>query len=141
MEELGAELIVSDLDFSILSNRQQNDDIDMWVMAWGNATDCDLSQMFGSEYVKKGGSNRTWVQDAKVDELQKQILQTLDLEARKKLVSEELDQIMSWATYMPVYQRKNLYIYNPDTINMDTIPKNTSTYYNYVNEIHLLELK
>lgn len=141
MEELGAELIVSDLDFSILSNRQQNDDIDMWVMAWGNATDCDLSQMFGSEYVKAGGSNRTWVQDPKVDALQKEILQTLDLEERKALVAEELDQIMSWATYMPVYQRKNLYIYNPETINMDTVPENTSTYYNYVNEIHLLELK
>ena len=48
---------------------------------------------------------------------------------------------MSWATYMPVYQRKNLWIYNPNTVNMDTIPENTSTYYNYVNEIHLLELK
>ena len=47
---------------------------------------------------------------------------------------------MSWATYMPVYQRKNLLIYNPNTINVDTIPSNTSTYYNYVNEIHLLEL-
>ena len=141
MEELGAELIVSDLDFSILSNRQQNDDIDMWAMAWGNSADCDLTQMFGSEYTKAGGSNRTWVQDAEIDALLKQVTQTLDLEERKELVSEELDKIMSWATYMPVYQRKNLYIYNPNTVNMDTIPKNTSTYYNYVDEIHLLELK
>ena len=67
-------------------------------------------------------------------------MQTLDLEERKELVAKELDQIMSWATYMPVYQRKNLSIYNPDTVNVDTIPENTSTYYNYVNEIHLLEL-
>ena len=141
MEELGAELIISDLDFSILNNRQQNDDIDMWVMAWGNATDCDLTQMFGSEFVKAGGSNRTWVQDEKVDNLLKEVMQTLDLDKRKALVAEELDQIMSWATYMPVYQRKNLWIYNPDTVNVDTIPENTSTYYNYVNEIHLLELK
>ncbi|MBD7915883.1 ABC transporter substrate-binding protein [Clostridium sp. Sa3CUN1] len=141
MEELGAELVVSDLDFSILSNRQQNDDIDMWVMAWGNATDCDLTQMFGSEYTKTGGSNRTWVQDPEIDALLKQVTQTLDFEERKQLVAEELDKIMSWATYMPVYQRKNLYIYNTNTINMDTIPENTSTYYNYVNEIHLLELK
>ena len=141
MEELGAELIVSDLDFSILTNRVNNDDLDMWVMAWGNATDCDLSQMFGSEYTKAGGSNRTWVQDSEIDALLQQVMQTLDLEERKALVAEELDKIMSWATYMPVYQRKNLWIYNPDTVNVDTIPENTSTYYNYVNEIHLLELK
>ena len=113
MDELGAELVVSDLDGSILMNRQQNDDIDMWVLAWGNATDCDLTQMFGSEYTKE----------------------------RKELVAKELDKIMSWATYMPVYQRKNLFIYNSNTVNTDTIPENTSTYYNYVNEIHLLELK
>lgn len=141
MEELGAELIVSDLDFSILTNRVNNDDIDMWVMAWGNATDCDLSQMFGSEFTKAGGSNRTWVQDSEIDALLQQVIQTLDFDERKALVAEELDKIMSWATYMPVYQRKNLWIYNSDTVNTDTIPENTSTYYNYINEIHLLELK
>lgn len=141
MDELGAELVVSDLDGSILMNRQQNDDIDMWVLAWGNATDCDLTQMFGSEYTKAGGSNRTWVQDPEVDALLKQVTQTLDFEERKELVAKELDKIMSWATYMPVYQRKNLFIYNSNTVNTDTIPENTSTYYNYVNEIHLLELK
>ena len=141
MDELGAELVVSDLDGSILMNRQQNDDIDMWVLAWGNATDCDLTQMFGSEYTKAGGSNRTWVEDPEVDALLKQVTQTLDFEERKELVAKELDKIMSWATYMPVYQRKNLFIYNSNTFNTDTIPENTSTYYNYVNEIHLLELK
>lgn len=141
MEELGAEFIISDLDSSILFNRINNDDVDMWVAAWGSATDCDLTQMFGSEYVKTGGSNRTWVQDSKVDELLKQVMQTLDLDERKELVEQELDQIMSWATYMPVYQRKNLVIYNSNTVNVDTIPENTSTYYSYVDEIHLLELK
>lgn len=141
MEELGAEFIITDLDSSILFNRINNDDVDMWVAAWGNATDCDLTQMFGSEYVKTGGSNRTWVQDSKVDELLEQVMQTLDLDERKELVEQELDQIMSWATYMPVYQRKNLVIYNSNTVNVDTIPENTSTYYSYVDEIHLLELK
>ena len=141
MEELGAELIISDVDFSILTNRVNNDDVDMWVMAWGNSTDCDLSQIFGSEFTKAGGSNRTWVEDSEVDALLKEVMQTLDLEERKALVAEELDKIMSWATYMPVYQRKNLWIYNSETVNTDTIPENTSTYYNYVNEIHLLELK
>lgn len=140
MEELGAEFIISDVDASILFNRMENDDVDMWVAAWGNSNDCDLTQIFGSEGTKVGGSNRTWVQDAKVDELLYQVMQTLDFNERKALVAEELDQIMSWATYMPVYQRKNLMIYNANTVNVSTIPENTSTYYNYVNEIHLLEL-
>ena len=140
LEELGGELVISDVNTTILFDRMNNDDVDMWVAAWGNALDCDLSQMFGSEYTKAGGSNRTWVEDPKVDALQKEILSTLDFDKRKELVAEELDQIMSWATYMPVYQRQNLLIYNSDTIKVDTIPEETSTYYSYVNELHLLEL-
>lgn len=141
MANLGAELMVSDVDFSILSNRMNNDDIDMWVAAWGNSTNADLTQIFGSESTKSGGSNRTWVVDPKLDELLKKVNTTLNFEERKAVVAEELDLIMSWATYMPVYQRKNLWIYNPETVDMDTVPANTSTYYNYVNEIHLLDLK
>lgn len=141
MEAMGAKLIVTDADFSIINNRQQNDDLDMWVMAWGNSTNCDLTQLFGSEYVKSGGSNRTWIQDPELDKLLAQVMQTLDFEERKALVAKELDMIMEWATYMPVYQRKNLWIYNPDTVNIDTIPANTSTYYDWKNEIEKIELK
>lgn len=140
METMGAKLIVTDADFSIINNRMQNDDLDMWVMAWGNATNCDLTQLFGSASTQAGGSNRTWIQDAEIDALMSEVMQTLDFEERKALVAKELDLIMSWATYMPVYQRQNLLVYNSDTINMDTIPANTSTYYNYVNEIEKLEL-
>lgn len=141
LKELGGELIISDLDFSILSNRVSNDDVDMWVMAWGNTTDCDLTQLFGSDSVKAGGSNRTWVVDPELDAMMVQVMQTLDLEERKALVGKELDKIMSWATYMPVYQRQTLLVYNPETINMDSIPSNTSTHYNFFNEIEKLEIK
>lgn len=141
LKVLGGELIISDMDFSLLSNRMSNDDLDMWVMAWGNATNCDMTQLYGSEYVKAGGSNRTWIQDTKLDEMMHEIMQTVDFDERKALVAEALDRVMSWATIMPVYQRKDMYIYNSKTINLDTIPKNTSTYYNYVNEIEKLELK
>lgn len=140
LETIGGRLIISDMDFSLLNNRVQNDDIDMWVMAWGNATNCDLTQLYGSEYVKAGGSNRTWIQDEELDELMVEIMRTLDLEERKELVAKALDKVMSWATMLPVYQRKEMTIYNPDRVDMDTIPQNISAYYNYVNEIEKLEV-
>lgn len=140
LKALGGQLIISDMEVSLLTNRVQNDDIDMWVMAWGNATNPDMTQLYGSEYVKAGGSNRTWIQDEALDELMEEIMQTLDLDERRLLVAEALDRVMSWATMLPVYQRKEMIIYNPDRINMDTVPQNTSTYYNYVNEIEKLEV-
>ncbi|MBE5947968.1 MAG: ABC transporter substrate-binding protein [Lachnospiraceae bacterium] len=140
LKAMGGQLIISDMDFSLLNNRVQNDDIDMWVMAWGNSTNPDMTQIYGSEYVKAGGSNRTWIQDKELDEIMEEIMQTLDLEERRLLVAEALDKVMSWATMMPVYQRNEMIIYNPDRVNMDTVPQNTSTYYNYVNEIEKLEV-
>lgn len=140
LKAMGGQLIISDMDFSLLNNRVQNDDIDMWVMAWGNSTNPDMTQIYGSEYVKAGGSNRTWIQDKELDKLMEEIMQTLDLEERRLLVAEALDKVMSWATMMPVYQRNEMIIYNPDRVNMDTVPQNTSTYYNYVNEIEKLEV-
>lgn len=140
LDQLGASFKISDTDFNVLSDRVQNDDIDMWVMAWGNANDCDITQMYDSKMTAPGASNRIWIQDKKLDRLLKQTRQTLDLEERKKLVAQELDIIMDWAVTMPIYQRKNLFIYNPEVVKVDTLPKNITTYWTYVSEIEKLEL-
>ena len=140
MEAMGAKLNITDTDFSILVNRVNNDDVDMWCMAWSNTTNADLTQIFGSEYSKKGGSNRTFIKDEKLDALLNETRQTLDLEKRKELVAEELDLVMSWATYMPVYQRKNVWAYSSN-INPDTIPADGSMFYNFYNELEKLELQ
>ncbi|MEG2440349.1 MAG: ABC transporter substrate-binding protein [Acetivibrio sp.] len=136
MEKMGAELIVNDVEFSVLSTKVQGGEVDMWVMAWGNATDCDLTQIFGS----KGGSNYQHYYDTKIDNIQAEILKTVDFDARCKLVAEELDMIMDAAVYMPVYQRKNMEIYNAANVNISTLPENTTTYWNYVAQIETLEM-
>ena len=137
MAELGGELVVNDLEFSVLTTQVQGGELDMWVMAWGNATDCDLTQMFGSQ----GGSNYQHYYDPALDAIQAQILQTIDFNERCKLVAEELDMIMEAAVYMPVYQRKNMEIYNETTLNTDTLPAETTTYYNYTAEYEKLEMR
>lgn len=140
MDKLGAQFIISDIDFSVLSDRMQNDDLDMFVLAWGESNDCDLTQLYDSSKTVKGGSNRVWIQDKKLDALMKKTLLTLDFEERKKIMAEELDIIMDWAVMMPTYQRKNLFIYNPEVVKLDSIPENSSPYYNYRHAMHLIEL-
>lgn len=136
MEKMGAELIVNDVEGSVLSTKVQGGEVDMWVMAWGNSTDCDLTQIFGS----KGGSNYQHYYDDKLDKIQKEILKTLDFDERCKLVEEELDMIMDAAVYMPVYQRKNMEIYNAVNLNISTLPENTTPYWNYSAQIETLEM-
>lgn len=137
MEKMGAELVVNDLEFSVLSTQIQGGELDMWVMAWGNSLDCDLTQIFGSE----GGSNYQRYYDGQIDAIQEEILKTVDFDERCKLVAEELDMIMDAAIYMPIYQRKNMEVYNESTFNTDTLPEETTTYYNYTNELEKLEMR
>lgn len=136
LADMGAELVVNDLQFSVLSNMVQGGELDMWVMAWGNSTDCDLTQIFGSQ----GGSNYSHYYDPELDAIQAEILRTVDFDERAALVSKELDMIMDAAIYMPVYQRKNMEIYNKITLNVETLPAETTTYYNYSNEIETLQM-
>lgn len=139
LKSLGGELAVNDLEPNVLFNKVQGGELDMWVQAWGNSTDCDLTQIYGS----KGGSNYSKYYDSKIDDIQAEILQTLDLKERSKLVAKELDMIMDAAICMPVYQRKNLEVYNAANINIDTLPKNITTYTNilqYSTDIEKVEM-
>ncbi len=137
MSDMGAVLNVNDMDSSVLFDAMDKGTLDMWVAAWGNATDCDQTQMFSS----KGGSNRQRYGSDELDAVLEEITRTLDFDKRCELVAKSLDMIMDAAVYMPVYQRKNMEIYNVTTLNVDTLPKETTTYYNYVAEIHTLEMK
>ncbi len=136
MEKMGAELIIHDVEGTVLNTMVQNGETDMWVMAWGNFLDCDLTQIFGS----RGGSNFQHYYNDDVDIIQSEIVKTLDFDERCKLVSKELDMIMSAAVYMPVYQCKKLQIYNATSVNISTLPENTTIYWNYSAQIENLEL-
>lgn len=137
MAALGAELVIQDLDFSTLVNKKDSGELDMWVMAWGNSTTCDLTQIFGS----KGNDNDVKLYSDEIDALQAEILRTVDFDKRCELVAKELDLIMEAAVYMPVYQRKNMEIYNANTIKLETLPEETTTYWNYSSEIYNLEMQ
>lgn len=137
LKEMGAELIIQDVEGSVLFNMKDAGELDMWVAAWGNATDCDLTQLFGS----KGNDNDVKLFSDEIDNLQAEILRTVDFNKRCELVAKELDLIMEAAVYMPVYQRKNMEIYNASTVKLETLPEQTTTYWNYSNEINTLEMQ
>lgn len=137
MAAMGAELVIQDLDFSTLVNMKDSGELDMWVMAWGNMTDCDLTQLFGSN----SSDNDVALKSDELDKLMAKTLQTVDFNERCKLVAQELDIIMDNAVYMPIYQRKNMEIYNASTVKLDTLPEETTTYWNYATQIYKLEMQ
>lgn len=141
MDKLGAEFIISDLQGNVLFDRMNTGDLDMFVAAWGATTHADLKQLYHSDSAEGAGSNRVKLRNVEIDALLEEVSQTLDLEKRKELVAKELDLIMDQAVVMPIYQRKNLSIFNKDTLNMDTVYRSSSPYHTFRDELYVIEMK
>lgn len=137
MATMGAEITINDLQFSELSAQVQYGELDMWVMESSNMADCDLTPIFGSE----GDFNYQKFYSKEIDELQAEILTTVDFEKRCELVVQELDLIMDAAVYMPLYQKKSVEVYNKTKIDTTTLPEETTIYNNYSSQYEKLKLK
>lgn len=108
LASMGAELTIKESTFEDLVIQVQNDELDMWAMAWGNVKNCDIMQMFGSN----GELNYYKYLSEELDSIQEEIIQTKDFNKRCELVSQELDMIMEAAICMPLYQKKYIHLYS-----------------------------
>ncbi|MDF2820744.1 MAG: transporter substrate-binding protein [Clostridiales bacterium] len=137
LEKLGGILDISDVDSSILFDRLDAGEWDMWVAAWQATIDPDMYQTYYSD----GPSNHYKVNDARLDEVIVLARQTNDVSVRKELYTEALDIIMDQAVEMPVYQRMNLYVFNPNRIDIDTLPADMTAFYGWSMDIQTLQAK
>ena len=140
LKELGFNLIVSDMsNFSEMTNAINAGTADMFAMAWQATPDPDMFQIYHS----KGGSNEKsyWIKDAELDDLIMQARQSTDQTYRKTLYKECLDIVADWAVEIPVYQRQNCVIISSQRVNLDTVTPDITTYWQWYNDLELLDLK
>lgn len=136
MDKLGAALEIQDVPTNILFDKYQSDQADMWVAAWASDQDPDMFQLYHSQ----SPGNYYKIKDNKLDDLMSKARQTNDQSIRKALYKEALDIIMDWAIEMPVYQRKNMIIFNPEVIKVETLPETITPFYKWYRDIEKLEL-
>lgn len=137
LEKIGGELIINDCDGAILFDRLDAGEWDMWVAAWQATIDPDMFQVYHSS----GPTNHYRIKSDELDQVIVDARSTNDIKVRKELYSRALDIIMEQAVEMPVYQRKNMYIFNPEVVNVDTLPKDMTPFYEHFEEIETLELR
>lgn len=137
MEKIGAVLEIADTDGGVFMDRLDAADWQMWVAAWGATVDPDMYQVYHSE----GPSNHYKVKTPELDKLIVDARLTNDIEVRKDCYSKALDIIMDEAVEMPVYQRKNMYVFNQDIVDMESLPENMTPYYTYFAEVETFRLK
>ena len=140
LKEIGFNLIVSDMsNFAEMTNAVNSGNADMFAMAWQATPDPDMYQIYHS----KGSSNEKsyWVKDAHLDELIMMARQSTDQTYRKTLYKECLDVVSDWAVEIPIYQRQNCIILSVQRVDLDTVTPDITTYWNWYNDLELLDVK
>ena len=156
---IGMNLIVTDLsDSSGLWDGIDARQVDMWCAAWSATIDPDMYQIYYSDVADhngdpgvgknpyggpaQGGSNKMYcIADADLDNMILTARESLDQSYRKTMYKACLDIVVDWAVEVPVYQRQNCIIISSQRVNLDTVTPDITTYWQWYNDLELLDLK
>lgn len=140
---IGFEMKVNDLsDSSILWEMLDASTHEIWCAAWGSTIDPDMQQVYHSENAQGGtNSNHYHIRDEQLDKLIKEARKSDDQSYRKSVYKECLDIIADWAVEIPAYQRQNCIIFSSERINIDTLTPDITTFWGWMNDIELLEMR
>lgn len=145
LEKIGITLTINDpADANVLWDTLDANTHEMWTAAWGSTIDPDMYQVYFSKNGKGLGgtdSNSYNIADPELDELILAARTSADQEFRKATYKQCLDIILDWGVEIPTYQRQNLVIFSPERVNMDTVTPDITTYWGWMNDLELLEMK
>ena len=138
LKTIGFELKVTDVaDGNLLWDGLDAETIEIWCAAWGATLDPDMFQIYHSE----GGSSHYYaIRQDELDELVLEGRTTSDQSVRKAIYKEALDYIVDYAVEVPIYQRQECYLYSTERVNMDTVAKDQTSFYSWMNEIETMEM-
>ena len=146
LAKLGMELNINDpSDSNILWDALDAGTQELWAAAWQVTIDPDMYQVYHSNNIvgKEGSSesNHYHIQDPELDKLIIDARKSDDQNYRKALYKQALEIILDWAVEIPTYQRQNCVIFSTQRINIDTITPDITTYWGWMNDIELLEMR
>ncbi len=145
LAKIGMELKINDpADTNILWDSLDAGTQELWAAAWGATIDPDMYQVYHSSgVVGEGGSdsNHYHIRDTQLDQLIVDARKSDDQNYRKAIYKQALDIIMDWAVEIPTYQRQNCVIFSTERVNIDTLTPDITTFWGWLNDIELVEMR
>ena len=143
LADIGITLQVNDVGTSVWNNALESNTAMMWAAAWQASVDPDMTQVYSSEnaHGKGTNSNHYSVDDPELDALIKAGRSSADNEERKSIYKQAMEIIMDWGCELPTYQRKDCTLYSTERVDLDTIPKDMTPYWNWYAEIETQAIK
>jgi len=146
--------ITIEVDTGLL-NKLQNNVVAVWAAAWQATIDPDVFQTYysgpentsespisyGLYWLYQNGTDEEKALLVEVNELIMQARKSLNVEERKPVYSDCLDKVLELCVEIPTYQRKNMYVYNSDVIDGDSLWQDVTPYKGPIEEIWNVSLK
>lgn len=138
LEKLGALCDIVQLDWGVYSDQYSTGDLAVWAAAWQATPDPDMYQVYHSSMIAKN-QNPYYINNPDLDKLIEDGINTTDKNKRKDIYSKALDLVMEEAVEMPFYQRKNMYLIQQEQVDIESLPKDMTPYYEWNAEIYTLK--
>ncbi|OON98514.1 MAG: hypothetical protein ATN35_00835 [Epulopiscium sp. Nele67-Bin004] len=137
LEDLGGSMEIFDTDSSLFFDKLASKEWQMWTASWTGSADPDMYRFYHTE----GSSDRHELKDPELDAILEAARNTLDTDELLDLYHAALEYVVEEAIVMPVYQRQNMYIFNPEMIDIDSLPDDMTSFYLFYDELHNLKMK
>jgi peptide/nickel transport system substrate-binding protein len=136
LEELGARMEIIDCDLTVLTEGLYQGTFDLWAASWD--TSIDPSDMNGI-YLTGGEGNFYGLENQELDGILLAASATTDIDTRKGLYAAAMDMIMEEAVEMPIYQRKHLYVFNPEVVDISSLPHVITEHRGFLDDIEKIK--
>lgn len=114
---------------------------DLWCASWYTGIDPEFAEHYqGSGRTDDMVPNIYGITDAEIDKLLSEIKKESDPAERIRLERSLMERVSRWAVEVPCYQLSNYYVYNANTLKLESIPKDLTAYHSWLDEIVNLEV-
>ena len=135
LSDIGITLTITDTaDASQMWTVLNSDSHQLWAAVWETGVQPRLGTMYSSD-------NLYGFESEKLDECIDYSVSSKDNEELKAVYTDCLNIIFGNAIEIPVYQRSDCVLFSTLRINSDSLPKDMTGYYSWVDEAHLIEKK
>ena len=127
-----------------LEKHLQQGTAQIWCGKAETSVNGDMYAMYHSHLQKDktaGSRNYFRIQDSDLDDYIEDSMKAVKLKKSISLYAQSYDKILDWAVEVPVYQERNLTVFSTARVNLETVAQDISPYYDWMQDIQLVEMK
>lgn len=136
-ETMGITLKIEDVAGEEVLQRKLEKNIQQIWIGSRDIEDMDMEAQYGTAQ----GKNLFGLSDRVMNGLAGRLNCWMKSAERRTVYQECFDLVLDWAVEVPVCEYRNLILFSSKRIDEDTIPQDSTPYYNWLNEIQKVEMK